>query len=47
MGPITSYLIDISTKSELKAVAQQPDAILLVRQESICNLQSIILSYLL
>eukprot|EP00268_Persea_americana_P014257 TRINITY_DN1631_c0_g1_i1.p1 TRINITY_DN1631_c0_g1~~TRINITY_DN1631_c0_g1_i1.p1 ORF type:complete len:890 (-),score=174.70 TRINITY_DN1631_c0_g1_i1:594-2915(-) len=30
MGPITSYLVDVSTKSDLKAVAQQPDAILFV-----------------
>ncbi|XP_058101583.1 uncharacterized protein LOC131245863 isoform X3 [Magnolia sinica] len=30
MGQMTVYLIDISTKNDLKAVAQQPDVILLV-----------------
>lgn len=40
MGPITSYLVDVSTKSDLKAVAQQPDAILFVRLERIYSLQS-------
>lgn len=30
MGPVTAYLVDIATKGNLKAVAQQPDAIHLV-----------------
>ncbi|CAN6479474.1 unnamed protein product [Victoria cruziana] len=30
MGPVTSYVVDISTKNDLKDVAQQADAILMV-----------------
>lgn len=45
MGPVTSYLVDVSTKSDQKAVAQQPDAILFVRLERICSLQSFFLFF--
>lgn len=32
MGPMTAYLVDISSRNDLKAVAQQADAIYMVVQ---------------